>query len=206
MILLTAAELGDLRQALRLSMRSDASPEDRELFAALFACWCHNPVATFSLCLLAQAYDVSAELVKEVAEVEISVGFLMQVRPTPSFESVEGIVIIGVAGRGSVENSKGVGGVCARGARSMYVCMYVAERALGKFVELSSCVPSPSPRGAHTLIYKEEFMIMYCCTAGDLCVVSAVLSALRRHRFWSLPARQVHTAMCIQQCEGVFNI
>ena len=80
MILLTAAELGDLRQALRLSTRSDASPEDRELFAALFACWCHNPVATFSLCLLAQAYDVSAELVKEVAEVEISVGFLMQVR------------------------------------------------------------------------------------------------------------------------------
>ncbi|CAN0522357.1 unnamed protein product, partial [Ectocarpus sp. 12 AP-2014] len=49
------------------------------LFAALFACWCHNPVATFSLCLLAQAYDVSAELVKEVAEVEITVGFLMQV-------------------------------------------------------------------------------------------------------------------------------
>eukprot|EP00752_Nemacystus_decipiens_P010688 g9519.t1 len=79
LILLTAAELGDLRQALRLSTRSDASPEDRELFAALFACWCHNPVATFSLCLLAQAYEVSAELVKEVAEVEISVGFLMQV-------------------------------------------------------------------------------------------------------------------------------
>ena len=79
LILLTAAELEELRQALRLSTRSDASPEDRELFAALFACWCHNPVATFSLCLLAQAYEVSAELVKEVAEVEITVGFLMQV-------------------------------------------------------------------------------------------------------------------------------
>ncbi|CAN0088067.1 unnamed protein product, partial [Ectocarpus sp. 12 AP-2014] len=79
LILLTAGELEELRQALRLSTRSDASPEDRELFAALFACWCHNPVATFSLCLLAQAYDVSAELVKEVAEVEITVGFLMQV-------------------------------------------------------------------------------------------------------------------------------
>lgn len=78
LILLTAAELEELRQALRLSTRSDASAEDRELFAALFACWCHNPVATFSLCLLAQAYEVSAELVKEVAEVEITVGFLMQ--------------------------------------------------------------------------------------------------------------------------------
>ena len=76
--MLTAAELEELRQALRLSTRSDASAEDRELFAALFACWCHNPVATFSLCLLAQAYEVSAELVKEVAEVEITVGFLMQ--------------------------------------------------------------------------------------------------------------------------------
>lgn len=79
LILLTAAELGELRQALKLSTRSDASSEDRDLFSALFACWCHNPVATFSLCLLAQAYDVSAELVKEVADVEITVGLLMQV-------------------------------------------------------------------------------------------------------------------------------
>lgn len=77
--MLTASELEELRQALKLSTRSDAQAEDRDLFSALFACWCHNPVATFSLCLLAQAYDVSAELVKEVAEVEITVGFLMQV-------------------------------------------------------------------------------------------------------------------------------
>lgn len=82
LILLTASELEELRQALKLSTKSDASQEDRELFAALFACWCHNPVATFSLCLLAQAYDVSAELVKEVSEVEITVGFLMQVGTT----------------------------------------------------------------------------------------------------------------------------
>ncbi|CAN0424517.1 unnamed protein product [Ascophyllum nodosum] len=79
LILLTASELEELRQALKLSTKSDAAAEDRDLFANLFACWCHNPVATFSLCLLAQAYDVSAELVKEVAEVEITVGFLMQV-------------------------------------------------------------------------------------------------------------------------------
>ncbi|CAN0185997.1 unnamed protein product, partial [Discosporangium mesarthrocarpum] len=79
LILLTASELEELRQALKLSFRSDALAENRELFADLFACWCHNPVATFSLCLLAQAYDVSAELVREVAEVEITVGFLMQI-------------------------------------------------------------------------------------------------------------------------------
>lgn len=80
LILLTASELEEVRQALKLSIKGDASAEDRDLFAALFACWCHNPVATFSLCLLAQAYDLSAELVREVAEVEITVGFLMQVR------------------------------------------------------------------------------------------------------------------------------
>lgn len=79
LILLTASELEELRQALKLSTKNEATPEDKDLFANLFACWCHNPVATFSLCLLAQAYDVSAELVKEIAEVEITVGFLMQV-------------------------------------------------------------------------------------------------------------------------------
>lgn len=29
----------------------------------LYNCWCHNPVATFSLCLLAQAYDLGAAVV-----------------------------------------------------------------------------------------------------------------------------------------------
>jgi hypothetical protein len=42
-------------------------------------CWCHNPVSTFSLCLLAKAYDLSFALVKCFSQMEdISVGFLMQ--------------------------------------------------------------------------------------------------------------------------------
>lgn len=32
----------------------------------LYNCWCHNPVATFSLCLLAQAYDLGAAVVTKL--------------------------------------------------------------------------------------------------------------------------------------------
>ncbi|CAN0011364.1 unnamed protein product, partial [Phaeothamnion confervicola] len=79
LILLTAAELEELRTALKMSFQPEASPEDRELFVALFSCWCHNPVSTFSLCILAQAYELSSQLIKEFSEVEITVAFLMQV-------------------------------------------------------------------------------------------------------------------------------
>lgn len=79
LILLTAHELGELRSLLKHSFEASASSADRQVFTQLFACWCHNPVATLSLCLLAQAYDLSACLVQKFAEVEITVGFLMQI-------------------------------------------------------------------------------------------------------------------------------
>jgi len=79
LILLTALELSDLRATLRTSFQPGASPADREVFSALFETWCQNPVSTLSLCLLAQAYDLSAALVSKFAEVEITVGFLMQI-------------------------------------------------------------------------------------------------------------------------------
>jgi vacuole morphology and inheritance protein 14 len=93
LILLTASELHDLRSILakRLmkpddnrrtwnkSMASE-SVDSPKVFATLFRCWCHNPVATFSLCLLAQAYDLSFALVKRFSQMEdVSVGFLMQI-------------------------------------------------------------------------------------------------------------------------------
>ena len=53
--------------------------EDREAFDTLFQCWCHNPVATFSLCLLAQAYSLSAALIYKFSDVDITVSFLMQI-------------------------------------------------------------------------------------------------------------------------------
>lgn len=46
-----------------------------QVFLCLFACWSHNPVATLSLCLLAQAYGLAARLVQEeLAHVDITVG------------------------------------------------------------------------------------------------------------------------------------
>ncbi len=36
-------------------------------------------MATFSLCLLAQAYDLSAQLIFKFIEVDVTVGFLMQI-------------------------------------------------------------------------------------------------------------------------------
>ena len=83
LILLTASELHDLRSTLAgsfLRQWRSRFDETGQVFANIFHCWCHNPVATFSLCLLAQAYDLSFSLVKRFAEMEdVSVGFLMQI-------------------------------------------------------------------------------------------------------------------------------
>lgn len=46
---------------------------------ALFQSWCHNPIAAFSLCLLAQSYTLSSALISKFAEIDASVGFLMQI-------------------------------------------------------------------------------------------------------------------------------
>jgi vacuole morphology and inheritance protein 14 len=98
LILLTASELDDLRSILANSFEDNnagvanghnrslsttssiESEEDGNVFATLFHCWCHNPVSTFSLCLLAKAYDLSFALVKRFSDMEdITVGFLMQI-------------------------------------------------------------------------------------------------------------------------------
>jgi hypothetical protein len=60
--------------------KSTSIDDTSKVFATLFRCWCHNPVATFSLCLLAQAYDLSFALVKRFSQMDdVSVGFLMQI-------------------------------------------------------------------------------------------------------------------------------
>jgi vacuole morphology and inheritance protein 14 len=81
LILLTAPELHELRSILKISFSStEATEADRSVFVSLFNTWCHNPVATFSLCLMAQAYDVSYALISKFAlELELTVGILMQV-------------------------------------------------------------------------------------------------------------------------------
>jgi vacuole morphology and inheritance protein 14 len=86
LILLTASELHDLRTTLALSLERKLSPsctdddESAAVFCTIFHCWCHNPIATFSLCLLAKAYDLSFQLVQRFSEMRnVTVGFLMQI-------------------------------------------------------------------------------------------------------------------------------
>mmetsp|Transcript_24960 Transcript_24960/g.36819 ORF Transcript_24960/g.36819 Transcript_24960/m.36819 type:complete len:706 (-) Transcript_24960:121-2238(-) len=78
LILLTAPELSPLRNTLQQSF-TDSTEAGIQVFMTLFKCWSHNPVATFSLCLLSQAYDLSADLIQKFAEVDVTVGFLMQI-------------------------------------------------------------------------------------------------------------------------------
>jgi len=77
LIALTAKELGGLRALLLTTLTSEAGGS---LFCALYRSWCHNPVATFSLCLYAQAYQHAAVLIPLLAEPEmVTVPFLVQI-------------------------------------------------------------------------------------------------------------------------------
>ena len=58
--LITAPELADLRKRLR----NLDSKDGQTFFVTLFRSWCHNAVATFSLCLLAQAYEQAYNLLQ----------------------------------------------------------------------------------------------------------------------------------------------
>jgi len=49
-----------------------------ELFCVLFGTWSHNPVATVTLCLLSEAYEVAHGIVASLVERQITVGLLMQ--------------------------------------------------------------------------------------------------------------------------------
>ncbi|KAL7462982.1 hypothetical protein ACHAXS_003352 [Conticribra weissflogii] len=96
LILLTAAELHGLRVLLAKTFdemevdseeiscsnpgdENSGTKEGVQVFETLFRCWCHSPVATFSLCLLARAYRVAFALVQKFSELEVTVGFLMQI-------------------------------------------------------------------------------------------------------------------------------
>ncbi|CAG8756541.1 36608_t:CDS:2, partial [Racocetra persica] len=61
-ILITSPELSDLRKRLKNLETKDG----QTLFTILYKSWCHNPVATFSLCLLAQAYEHAANLLQSL--------------------------------------------------------------------------------------------------------------------------------------------
>ncbi|KAB8345835.1 hypothetical protein FH972_022890 [Carpinus fangiana] len=73
--LITAPELADMRKRLR----NWESRDGQTLFVALFKAWCHNAVATISLCLLAQAYEQAYNLLQIFADIEVTVDILIQV-------------------------------------------------------------------------------------------------------------------------------
>jgi vacuole morphology and inheritance protein 14 len=75
MILITSPELADFRRRLK----NLDSRDGQQLFASLYRSWCHNAVATFSLCLLAQAYEHASNLLQIFAELEITVALLIQI-------------------------------------------------------------------------------------------------------------------------------
>jgi hypothetical protein len=99
LILLTAIELTSLRDVLRgcaspfesdrvpglsvekaaLKDSGDEDVDSETVFMTLYRTWCINPVASFSLCLLANAYELGSKIVSKFAETTISVGVLMQV-------------------------------------------------------------------------------------------------------------------------------
>ena len=74
--LITAPELAELRKRLR---NLESSRDGQQFFIALFKAWCYNAVATFSLCLLAQAYEQAYGLLQIFAELEMTVNMLIQI-------------------------------------------------------------------------------------------------------------------------------
>ncbi|KZW04366.1 ARM repeat-containing protein [Exidia glandulosa HHB12029] len=72
LILITAPELADCRKRLKTT-------DGQSFFIALYKSWCHNAVAAFALCLLAQAYEHASNLLLIFADLEITVQLLVQI-------------------------------------------------------------------------------------------------------------------------------
>ncbi|KAG0465729.1 hypothetical protein HPP92_019893 [Vanilla planifolia] len=74
-ILLISYELTNLRELLKKAL---VNPSGKDLFVCLYSSWCHSPMATISLCLLAQAYDHASAVIHSLVEEDIDVKFLIQ--------------------------------------------------------------------------------------------------------------------------------
>jgi hypothetical protein len=75
MILITSPELSDFRRRLK----NLESKDGQMLFTSLYRSWCHNAVAAFALCLLAQAYEHASNVLQIFAELELTVPLLVQI-------------------------------------------------------------------------------------------------------------------------------
>ncbi|XP_042457383.1 protein VAC14 homolog isoform X1 [Zingiber officinale] len=75
LILLTSSELADLRALVKQSLVNSSG---KDLFISLYSSWCHSPMATISLCLLAQAYNHASSVIQSLCEEDINAKFLVQ--------------------------------------------------------------------------------------------------------------------------------
>lgn len=75
LIPLTSSELTELRALLKQSLSNKAG---EDLFVALYSSWCHSPIATISLFLLAHAYQHASAVIQSLVEEEINVNFFEQ--------------------------------------------------------------------------------------------------------------------------------
>ncbi|CAN6295950.1 unnamed protein product [Urochloa humidicola] len=75
LILLTSTELDELRSLLKRSLVDSCG---KDLFQSLYASWRHSPMATISLCLLAQVYSHASCVIQSLGEEDINVKFLVQ--------------------------------------------------------------------------------------------------------------------------------
>ncbi|BGO88749.1 hypothetical protein NBRC10512_005198 [Rhodotorula toruloides] len=75
LIMITSPELSEFRKRLRTLDSKDG----QNLFVTLYRSWSHNAVATFTLCLLAQAYEQASALLQIFAELEMTVPMLIQI-------------------------------------------------------------------------------------------------------------------------------
>ncbi|XP_071957548.1 protein VAC14 homolog [Antedon mediterranea] len=74
-ILLTSTELFGLRNQLK----ELKTKEICSLFSCLYKTWCHNPVATVSLCFLTQNYKHASDIIFYFGELEVTVDFLTEI-------------------------------------------------------------------------------------------------------------------------------
>eukprot|EP00474_Spongospora_subterranea_P009005 CRZ09463.1 hypothetical protein [Spongospora subterranea] len=75
-LLLTWDQLHNFRREVQNCL---TQPDGKQLFESLFSAWIFNPVATLSLCLFCQSYDLASAVVCQYAEVQITVGFLLEI-------------------------------------------------------------------------------------------------------------------------------
>ncbi|TRY60954.1 hypothetical protein TCAL_10641 [Tigriopus californicus] len=74
-ILLSTRELFDIRRKL-ISMETKAS---LDFFLTLYHTWCHSPVPAIALCLLSGFYSHACDLVRKMAQDEVTVDILIEI-------------------------------------------------------------------------------------------------------------------------------